>query len=184
MHYVTAGPSQYVVVTGLGVEDLRIVRKGWVWPFQKTVMLDVAPLNFTLGKSFGRSVFIVTSSTLIDIQSLLISDLQAMSNEKLEFNLPAVFTIGPKDDVSSLNKYARLLGGKKDNKHVEATVKGIIEGETRVIAAGMTMVSLLRCFHEIWAMSHLHYRRKSSKKANSLRSKSLSMCRRNLNNSA
>ncbi|KAJ3055801.1 hypothetical protein HK097_009184 [Rhizophlyctis rosea] len=119
MHYVTAGPSQYVVVTGLGVEDLRIVRKGWVWPFQKTVMLDVAPLNFTL-------------------------DLQAMSNEKLEFNLPAVFTIGPKDDISSLNKYARLLGGKKDNKHVEATVKGIIEGETRVIAAGMTMEEIFK----------------------------------------
>ncbi|KAJ3292709.1 hypothetical protein HK104_005097 [Borealophlyctis nickersoniae] len=119
MHYVTAGPSEYVVVTGIGIDDLEIMKKGWIWPFQKAIILDVAPMNFTL-------------------------DLQAMSAEKLEFNLPAVFTIGPKDAVESLNKYARLLAGKKNNQHVSEIVKGIIEGETRVIAAGMTMEEIFK----------------------------------------
>ena len=106
-----------------------------------------------------------------------------MSNEKLEFNLPAVFTIGPKDDVVSLNKYARLLGGKKDNTHVEATVKGIIEGETRVIAAGMTMVSPLTGFFSTiftrirTEITEIDRRRRSSKRVNSSRSKLSSMCR-------
>lgn len=73
-----------------------------------------------------------------------------MSVEKLNFSLPAVFTIGPMDDVESLSKYAVLLTGDSEGQvnrgtvstgrsHVQEIVKGIIEGETRSIVSTMTM---------------------------------------------
>src|SRR5205823_11610652 len=69
-----------------------------------------------------------------------------MSAEKLEFNLPAVFTIGPKNEKASLDRYARLLAAKshKGSEHVHDLVRGIIEGETRVIAAGLTMEEIFK----------------------------------------
>ena len=95
-------------------------------------------------------------------------DLQAMTREKLNFKLPTVFTVGPdinqrgandysapsdgsggdrsrEDRGDALMKYAMLLadsGGESKNEqhmHVESIVKGIIEGETRVLVSSMTM---------------------------------------------
>lgn len=87
--------------------------------------------------------------------------LQAMTIEKLKFSLPAVFTIGPADDMGALEKYAVLLTGESDGRppataskgavsvaegrsHVQDIVKGIIEGETRSIVSTMTMEELFR----------------------------------------
>jgi flotillin len=82
-----------------------------------------------------------------------------MSVEKLQFSLPAVFTIGPDDNLESLKRYAMLLSGKADGEagpkkaklnntlgrnHVQDIVKGIIEGETRVIVSGMTMEEIFK----------------------------------------
>lgn len=99
-------------------------------------------------------------------------NLQAMTQEKLQFLLPVVFTIGPdvnarganakgapkhpsasapvaalaneEDRGDALMKYAMLLAesesAAKNNKHgLEQIVKGIIEGETRVLVSSMTM---------------------------------------------
>ncbi|CAG8511644.1 10937_t:CDS:2 [Ambispora gerdemannii] len=108
-------PNQYMVTTGAFIKDLKISKKGWVYPGQRYEFFDITPVNYTL-------------------------DLQAMSAEKLEFNLPAVFTIGPKDDEESLIRYARLLATKNaKSDQVVVIIRGIIAGETRVIAAGMTM---------------------------------------------
>ena len=75
--------------------------------------------------------------------------LQAMTIEKLQFTLPAVFTIGPDDSPDALTKYAKILTGKEvyrkstavvtGRNHVQDIVKGIIEGETRVIVSGLSM---------------------------------------------
>lgn len=88
-----------------------------------------------------------------------------MTIEKLQFLLPVVFTVGPdvnqrglsskashvspsdvgvEDRGDALMKYAMLLAqDKKDrnvnHEHVESIVKGIIEGETRVLVSSMTM---------------------------------------------
>lgn len=73
-----------------------------------------------------------------------------MTIEKLSFALPAVFTIGPSDDVQALVKYATLLTGGRDGTkasgqtHVQDIVKGIIEGETRVIVSSLTMEEIFR----------------------------------------
>lgn len=42
--------------------------------------------------------------------------LHAMSNEKMEFILPCVFTIGPKDNVDYLTKYSKYLLFESDDK--------------------------------------------------------------------
>ena len=57
--------------------------------------------------------------------------------EKLQFALPAVFTIGPDNKLDALKKYALLLSGNPDGSvqrgtvnardHVQSIVKGIIE---------------------------------------------------------
>lgn len=78
-----------------------------------------------------------------------------MTSEKLQFSLPAVFTIGPDDQPDSLIKYARILtegtGGDSKSRamttgrsHVQNIVKGIIEGETRVIVSQMTMEEIFK----------------------------------------
>jgi flotillin len=83
-------------------------------------------------------------------------DLHAMTMEKLQFALPAVFTIGPSNDFEALKKYAMLLASKEadsaprgairpgESNHVRDIVKGIIEGETRVIISGMTMEQVFK----------------------------------------
>jgi flotillin len=79
-----------------------------------------------------------------------------MTMEKLQFALPAVFTIGPSNDLEALKKYAMLLASKEpdtsargtirpgESHHVRDIVKGIIEGETRVIISGMTMEQVFK----------------------------------------
>lgn len=79
-----------------------------------------------------------------------------MTMEKLQFALPAVFTIGPSNDLEALKKYAMLLASKEpdttskspirpgESNHVRDIVKGIIEGETRVIISGMTMEQVFK----------------------------------------
>ncbi|XP_061341014.1 flotillin-like protein 6 [Gastrolobium bilobum] len=119
--YRVAKASQYLVVTGAGIQDLKLVKKGWVLPGQACTVLDLSPVNYTF-------------------------EVQAMSAEKLPFLLPAVFTIGPRvDDEQSLLRFARLLSAHDNrSRHVEELVQGIIEGETRVLAASMTMEEIFK----------------------------------------
>ncbi|KAL3695103.1 hypothetical protein R1sor_008754 [Riccia sorocarpa] len=121
MAYLIANASEYIMITGSGVDDVKLSKKGWVYPgIQKSWKIDISPMNYTF-------------------------DVQAMSIEKLPFTLPAVFTIGPRDEQESLVKFAKLIASHDmASKHVSDLLKGIIEGETRVLAAGMTMEEIFR----------------------------------------
>ncbi|XP_049396598.1 flotillin-like protein 6 [Solanum stenotomum] len=121
MWYHVAKPSEFLVITGRGIDELKIAKKALVLPFQKCTRIDVSPVNYTF-------------------------EVNAMSTEKLCFLLPAVFTIGPRaDDHNSLVKYARLLSRHQRNSHdVKELVQGIIEGETRVLAASMSMEDVFK----------------------------------------
>lgn len=137
MWYHISDASEYLVVTGAGVEDVRIVKKAFVYPWQRVARISVSPFDFSL-------------------------NLQAMTIEKLQFALPAVFTIGPENTAAALKKYALLLSGNPDGTpgassrkadtviiptqrgHVQDIVKGIIEGETRVIVSSMTMEEIFK----------------------------------------
>ncbi|CAG8612567.1 8561_t:CDS:2 [Funneliformis mosseae] len=117
--YRISDANQYLVKTGAYINDVTLTKKSFVWPGQRSTFVDLTPTNYTL-------------------------QLQAMSAEKLEFNLPAVFTIGPRDEPKSLIKYAKLLANDKNSEDVKDLVRGIIEGETRVIAAAMTMEEMFK----------------------------------------
>jgi len=136
MWYHISEANEYLVVTGAGIDDVRIVKKAFVYPWQKVARISVSPFDFSL-------------------------NLQAMTIEKLQFALPAVFTIGPHNEPEALKKYALLLSGNPDGTatasrrpgtaivptqrtHVQDIVKGIIEGETRVIVSSMTMEEIFK----------------------------------------
>ncbi|KAL6523938.1 Flotillin-like protein 4 [Orobanche minor] len=119
--YRVAKASEYLVITGVGIPDIKLAKKAWILPGQSCTRFDLSPVNYTF-------------------------EVQAMSAEKLPFVLPAVFTIGPRvDDEDSLLKYAKLISPHdKLSNHVTELVKGIIEGETRVLAASMTMEEVFK----------------------------------------
>ncbi|KAF2711740.1 flotillin domain-containing protein [Pleomassaria siparia CBS 279.74] len=133
--YHVSEPNAYLVITGAGVNKVMIKKKALVYPFQKVTKIRITPFDFSMS-------------------------LQAMTIEKLKFSLPAVFTIGPADNLEALEKYAVLLtGGEAEGRpkaadakgnvavsagHVQDIVKGIIEGETRSIVSTMTMEELFR----------------------------------------
>jgi flotillin len=113
--YKVSNADQYLIRTGLGIRDIKVSKQGFQWPFQTYKFIDMRPNNYSF-------------------------DLQAMSSEKLEFILPGVFTVGPKDDSDSLIKYARfLVGGDANDKHIDSLIRGILEGEVRLESARMTV---------------------------------------------
>ncbi|KAH6761427.1 SPFH/Band 7/PHB domain-containing membrane-associated protein family [Perilla frutescens var. frutescens] len=118
--YRVANASEFLVITGIGISDIKISKKAWIFPGQSCTIFDVSPVNYTF-------------------------EVQAMSAEKLPFILPAVFTIGPRvDDEDSLLRYAKLISPHdKLSHHVKELVQGI-EGETRVLAASMTMEEIFK----------------------------------------
>nr|CAB3494393.1 unnamed protein product [Digitaria exilis] len=119
--YRIASPSEYLAITGYNISDVKLAKKAWVAPGQRCTRFDISPVNYTF-------------------------EVQAMSAEKLPFILPAVFTIGPRaDDEECLLRYAKLISPHdKLSHHVNELVKGVIEGETRVLAASMTMEEIFR----------------------------------------
>lgn len=120
MRYNIAKPSEYLIVTGSGISDIKLVKKGWIYPFQSCRSFDISPMNYTF-------------------------DVHAMSIEKLPFTLPAVFTIGPRDETDALKRYSKLIAAHDmTGSHVTDLIKGIVEGETRVLAAGMSMEEVFR----------------------------------------
>ncbi|CAJ2643609.1 unnamed protein product [Trifolium pratense] len=119
--YKVAKASEFLAITGVGITDIKLAKKAWILPGQSCTVFDLSPVNYTF-------------------------QVQAMSAEKLPFVLPAVFTIGPRaDDRESLLKYAKLISAHdKHSNHVNELVQGIIEGETRVLAASMTMEEVFK----------------------------------------
>ncbi|OBT47813.1 hypothetical protein VE00_01576 [Pseudogymnoascus sp. WSF 3629] len=135
--YTIAQPDEYLAITGAGVRTVKIAKKGFIWPMQKCMRFTIQPRDYPM-------------------------NLRAMTKEKLQFELPVVFTVGPdlnqrgdnaivhgeasaedrEDRGDALMKYSMLLAGAATtggHAHIESIVKGIIEGETRVLVSSMTM---------------------------------------------
>lgn len=111
--YKISRPDQYLVRTGLGFKDISVKKNGFVIPgFQKHSFLNMIPGNYKF-------------------------NLDAMSSQKMEFILPGVFTIGPRDEINALRNFSRYLSS--EDCDTEELVRGIIEGGTRDLAAGMTI---------------------------------------------
>lgn len=109
--YKTSRPNEWLVKTGLLVDDMEIKKKFFQLPFQNVQKIEVTPTNYHL-------------------------NINSMSKEKMEFKFPIVFTLGPKVDNDSLTKYARFMLNLNDK---ESVIKGIIEGESRSLAANISI---------------------------------------------
>ncbi|QKF94097.1 flotillin domain-containing protein [Fadolivirus algeromassiliense] len=125
--YRISKPDEYLVRTGLGIRDMTVSKQGYQWPFQTYQFIKMHPTNYGF-------------------------DLQAMSSEKMEFVLPGVFTIGPKDDLEAIKKYVRFLRSDQNQTQIDTLVKGILEGETRIQSAQMTIEQIFndrKAFKEV-----------------------------------
>ena len=109
--YKTSRSNEWLVKTGLLVENMQIGKKFFQLPFQNIQKIEVTPSNYSL-------------------------HINSMSKEKMEFQFPIVFTLGPKVDNESLTKYATFMLNLEDK---ESIIRGIIEGEARSTAAGLSI---------------------------------------------
>ncbi|XP_058076441.1 flotillin-like protein 6 [Magnolia sinica] len=123
MSFKVAKASEYLVITGARIPDIRLARKAWVWPGQRCTRISISPVNYSV-------------------------QVHAMSSDKLAFLLSAVFTIGPRNDMASLLKYIKLMPSSSSTKifkaHIAELVNGIIQGEARVLAASMTIEEIVK----------------------------------------
>jgi flotillin len=114
--YKTSKSNEWLIRTGLGIKDLQICKTFVQWPFQNIERMVLTP------KSYRISI-------------------NVMSKEKMEFNFPAIFTIGPKNESGELMKYATFLL-PQDEEKIEMLIKGIVEGESRSVASGLGIESI------------------------------------------
>jgi flotillin len=114
--YHVSSPYEYLIKTGLGIQDLRISKKALLWPFQRITRVDLRPVNYSF-------------------------TLHNMSKEKIEFALPMNFTFGPAnplEDQEGFLRYARLMHDSSPDT-LTKTILGVVEGETRGLTSTLTV---------------------------------------------
>ncbi|SNW62364.1 Flotillin domain-containing protein [Orpheovirus IHUMI-LCC2] len=114
--YKISKPNEYLVRTGLGVRDVLLTKKGFQWPFQTFQFINMEPKSYTYS-------------------------LQIMSSEKVDFILPVVFTVGPRDDKDSLILYSKKVSPDTD---LYEFIRGIAEGQTRSVATALTIEEIFK----------------------------------------
>lgn len=115
--YKIAGPNEYVVRTGILIEDIDVSKRAFKLPYQTLTKVSLEPATY---------------HCTID---------EAMSNERITFGMPTVFTIGPEDDIEQIKKYAKFLHTTSTDD-LKSKIIGIIQGETRVAAGKVRLDDL------------------------------------------
>ena len=109
-------PNQFLVKTGMGLNNMKVGKKGVLLPFQKGTVIDMNPSTYSF-------------------------NLHNMSKGKVEFKLPVVFTIGPVDpsvDIEGFERFAQTMNEMSEST-MHQTIQGIVEGETRGLTANLTV---------------------------------------------
>jgi flotillin len=149
MTYKIANPDEYLAITGMHVKTVKITKKAWVWPFQRCMRFSVQPHDY------GMNLQAMTKEKLQFLLPVVFT-IGPDVNQRDGKDAPLLHDYDPADgddhshDVrqhqggDALMKYAMLLADSgsnkdKDNQFLENIVKGIIEGETRVLVSSMTM---------------------------------------------
>lgn len=108
--------NEFLVKTGLGVDDIQASKTTFRWPFQKVRFISLNPNDYNF-------------------------NLNNMSKELVPFKLPMVFTIGPVDpqvDMDGFLRYARKMSGLT-SEEVTEIINGVVHGETRILSAQLTV---------------------------------------------
>ncbi len=117
LRYKVAGPSEYLVRTGIFISDIDVSKRAFWLPYQTMTKVNLEPTTY---------------HCVIE---------EAMSQERISFNMPTVFTIGPKDDKECIKNYAKLLQNASSDD-LRSKIIGIIQGETRVAAGKIRLDDL------------------------------------------
>ena len=162
MTFKIAGPDEYLAITGAGINAVRIVKKAWVWPLQKYTRFSVQPHDYSMSlqamtKEKLQFLLPVVFTVGPDVNQRGANSAIGKSEPRAEAADEEYGGHHPlhegehdhsrEDRGDALMKYAMLLANDSgvtasktthQNK-VEDIVKGIIEGETRVLVSSMTM---------------------------------------------
>ncbi|KAK4132132.1 hypothetical protein BT67DRAFT_386006 [Trichocladium antarcticum] len=158
--YRIAAPDEYLAITGMGIKNVKITKAAWVWPFQRCVRFNVQPHDYAMNL---QAMTKEKLQFLLPVVFTIGPDVnQRGANTRGGFHEQELHPDGDssqpgedhgpndhrrEDRGDSLMKYAMLLAdsgnnsskGPKDHQFLEGIVKGIIEGETRVLVSSMTM---------------------------------------------
>ncbi|KAK3312915.1 hypothetical protein B0H66DRAFT_383258 [Apodospora peruviana] len=158
--YRIAAPDEYLAITGMGVKTVKITKAAWVWPFQRCVRFSVQPHDyamnlqamtkeklqfmlpvvFTVGPYVGQKA---GSGGAEPVLAAAADDAHGSGSHGLMDDASYEAAHLRPDDA--LMKFAMLLAdsgsskGERNPQFLENIVKGIIEGETRVLVSSMTM---------------------------------------------
>ncbi|KAK7420563.1 hypothetical protein QQZ08_010322 [Neonectria magnoliae] len=149
MSYKISAPDEYLAITGMGVRTVKITKAAWVWPLQRCTRFSIQPQDYAMDL---QAMTIEKLQFALPVVFTVGPDVnQRGANTRDPGDEEDVETAGHREDRGdALMKYAMLLAASDSNSgkserrseqrmHVANIVKGIIEGETRVIVSSMTM---------------------------------------------
>ena len=154
MSYKVAAPDEYLAITGMGVKNVKITKATWMWPFQRCMRFSVQPHDYAMdlqAMTKEKLQFLLpvvfTVGPDVNQQGAMQGDTFAtVGHENTSGSAGVdshnhVIDNGGQDTGDSLMKYTMLLADSATKKanHLENIVKGIIEGEARVLVSSMTM---------------------------------------------
>ncbi|KAL7905115.1 hypothetical protein GGI35DRAFT_461830 [Trichoderma velutinum] len=151
--YKISAPDEYLAITGMGIRTVRITKAAWVWPFQRYTRFSVQPHDYAMDLQAMTKEKLQFSLPVVftvgpDVNQRGANIKGGVTAETISHDGEDNYeTAGQHEDSGdALVKYAMLLARSNsgnravaERDHVENIVKGIIEGETRVLVSGMTM---------------------------------------------
>ncbi|KAL2157309.1 hypothetical protein VTH06DRAFT_6247 [Thermothelomyces fergusii] len=149
--YKIAAPDEYLAITGMGIKNVKITKAAWVWPFQRCVRFSVQPHDYAMNlqamtKEKLQFLLPVVFTIGPDVNQRGANTRRFGSSAGAEGGEAEDGYSGSEDQGDALMKYAMLLAdsgsaekGASSQQFVENIIKGIIEGETRVLVSSMTM---------------------------------------------
>jgi len=157
--YRVAKPDEFLAITGMGIKSIKIAKSSWLLPFQRCMRFSIQPHDYSMNlQAMTREklqfllpvVFTIgpdANQRGVNMKGgVQESAREAHPGGEADIHDDNIPDQHREDQGDSLMKYAMLLadgdaGSKKtsNSQFLENIVKGIIEGETRVLVSSMTM---------------------------------------------
>lgn len=157
MSYRIAAPDEYLAITGMNIKTVKICKAAWVLPFQKCQRFSIKPRDYAMNlqamtKEKLQFLLPVVFTVGPDINQRGANTRGGPVTEQAD-NISGSGNVhggeahdlhAREDRGDALMKFSMLLAdavGAKNvaSQSVDNIVKGIIEGETRVLVSSMTM---------------------------------------------
>ncbi|KAF3766624.1 hypothetical protein M406DRAFT_38046 [Cryphonectria parasitica EP155] len=145
--YKISAPNEYLAITGVGISTVRICKSAVIWPLQRYIRFSVQPHDYAIDL---QAMTKEKLQFLLPVVFTVGPDVDARgANSSGSRNVQSQVNGEAQEDYvrdDSLMKYAMLLtsgssrtSDQKTNSFLQNIIKGIIEGETRVLVSSMTM---------------------------------------------